>query len=129
MQQRVNSNETYKKSKRLCKFCGKLKSKLRDHIETSHSSEPEVAALKDMSKEEKNTSHTKFRHEGIQKYNYDCLGTYHRARKPRTSTKPPVQCNKCLQFISKESLGRHWKNCSPSVDSSVNEQLLKPHGS
>lgn len=110
-------------------FCGKSVLKIGRHIVTVHSSEPEIASLPSVSKNQRGSSSEKivkrrkfvldkYRNMGNFAHNVDVLkdrkGVLFVGRRPSSLAHRPddyLPCQFCLAFSVKQELWRHAKHC------------------
>ena len=101
-----------------CLFCGKADAKISRHLQTKHSTEKEVLALKELSAKEKSNKLDLLRQEGDFYHNMKILksgGELIVVRRPGPTEfvnyKDYVPCIHCLGFLKKDEMWRHLKTC------------------
>jgi hypothetical protein len=126
-----------KRPKRPCPFCGKMASRLTDHIKRKHKNEESVINALSLPKELRDREFQTFKKEGIFKVNSSLLSKedspdfenlLHERRFINSSS--TVVCSLCKGFYSKRRISRHKKTCfraekSTDYPTSCNVSLLR----
>ena len=113
----------YKKPKRMCIFCGKMKSKLSpQHIQSLHKDRKRVKNALKMKKKERVEELQRIKREGILQYNKleasKDSPNYQSERKKRKYFEIAL-CSSCGAFILKRFFHVHRRFCSNRMDSPV----------
>jgi len=120
-----------------CYFCEKLITNIGRHYETSHATEPEVAALLIYPPKNRKRKQLldKLRLKGDYHHNIKCLqtgrGSLVVVRRPsdvgKIRPEDFLPCKYCLAFVQRTELWRHIKSCSSRMDSERSTMCFKRH--
>ncbi|XP_041473734.1 AF4/FMR2 family member 1-like [Lytechinus variegatus] len=114
--------ENYRKPYRHCIFCGKMASKLSDHIVKKHAGIPRVKNAVELPKKQR-IQEFKMKKEGILHVNKleakKSRPGYMRERSSKKKDSLPVMCSTCDGFFSRSYIKRHSHKCRKEVETAV----------